>query len=98
MWTWCLHALRAAVAITLVVLAIGPLMLSGAAAQGGNPIKVGLSLALTGAGAAPSKVINTALEMWRDDINAKGGLLGRPVEIIVYDDQSSPANVPGIYT
>ena len=52
----------------------------------------------TGAGAAPSKVINTALEIWRDDVNAKGGLLGRPVELVIYDDQSTPANVPGIYT
>ena len=58
------------------------------------PIKIGMSLALTGAGAAPSKVINTALDIWRDDINAKGGLLGRPVELVIYDDQSTPANVP----
>jgi branched-chain amino acid transport system substrate-binding protein len=34
--------------------------------------------------------------MWRDDVNAKGGLLGRPVELVIYDDQSTPANVPGI--
>ena len=53
---------------------------------------------MTGAGAAPSKVISTALEMWRDDVNAKGGLLGRPVELVIYDDQSTPANVPAIYT
>ena len=57
-----------------------------------------MSLALTGAGAAPSKVINTALDIWRDDVNAKGGLLGRPVELVIYDDQSTPANVPSIYT
>jgi len=49
-------------------------------------------------GAAPSKVISTALEIWRDDVNAKGGLLGRPVELVIYDDQSAPANVPSIYT
>src|SRR6185437_194356 len=44
------------------------------------------------------KVINTALDIWRDDVNAKGGLLGRPVELVIYDDQSTPSNVPGIYT
>ena len=55
--------------------------LSEASAQSGNPIRIGMSLALTGAGAAPSKVINTALDIWRDDINAKGGLLGRPVRV-----------------
>src|ERR1700687_6022989 len=71
---------------------------SGAFAQSGNPIRIGMSLALTGAGASPSKVVNTALDLWRDDINAKGGLLGRPVELVIYDDQSAPANVPIIYT
>src|SRR5215831_9728730 len=79
-------------------LIIGLGFISGASAQSGNPIRIGMSLALTGAGAAPSKVINTALEIWRDDVNAKGGLLGRPVELVVYDDQSAPANVPNIYT
>ena len=43
-------------------------------------------------------MVKTAIELWRDDINAKGGLLGRPVELVIYDDQSSPANVPNIYT
>jgi branched-chain amino acid transport system substrate-binding protein len=90
----CGNALRAFVAAFIV----GLLAVSGASAQSGNPIKIGVGLALTGAGAAPSKVINTALEIWRDDINAKGGLLGRPVELVIYDDQSTPANVPGIYT
>jgi branched-chain amino acid transport system substrate-binding protein len=69
---------------------------SGALAESGNPIRIGMSLALTGAGASPSKVINTALDIWRDDINAKGGLLGRPIELVIYDDQSAPANVPNI--
>ena len=80
----------------VVVTAFG--VLSQAAAQSGNPIKIGMSLALTGAGASPSKVMNVALDIWRDDVNAKGGLLGRPVELVIYDDQSTPANVPGIYT
>src|SRR6476661_276503 len=90
----CWNAPRTFVAAFIV----GLLALSGASAQGGNPIKIGLSLALTGAGASPSKVINTALEIWRDDVNAKGGLLGRPVELVIFDDQSTPANVPNIYT
>ena len=57
-----------------------------------------MSLALTGAGAPAGKMLQAAIEIWRDDINAKGGLLGRPVEIIVYDDQSNPSVVPGLYT
>ena len=35
--------------------------------------------------------------MWVEDVNARGGLLGRKVELIAYDDQSSPATTPGIY-
>jgi len=38
------------------------------------------------------------MEIWRDDINAKGGLLGRKVEFVYYDDQTSPAKVPPLYT
>ncbi len=76
--------------------AVSPLAVN--AAWAADPIRIGMSLALTGAGAAPSKVINTALEIWRDDLNAKGGLLGRSVELVIFDDQSNPANVPGIYT
>ena len=91
---FCGNALRTlSVALTI---ALG--FFSGALAQSGGSIRIGMSLALTGAGASPSKVINTALEIWRDDMNAKGGLLGRPVELVIYDDQSSPANVPNIYT
>jgi branched-chain amino acid transport system substrate-binding protein len=77
---------------------IALLAISGASAQSGNPIRIGIGLALTGAGAAPSKVIQTSLEIWRDDVNAKGGILGRPVQLVILDDQSTPANVPNIYT
>jgi branched-chain amino acid transport system substrate-binding protein len=89
---------RNALSTLSVALIIGFGFFPEAVAQSGDPIRIGMSLALTGAGASPSKVINTALEIWRDDINAKSGLLGRPVELVIYDDQSSPANVPNIYT
>jgi branched-chain amino acid transport system substrate-binding protein len=77
------------------LLAIG---LSLTAAQAADPVKVGFSMALTGSVAPNGKQILLALEIWRDDVNAKGGLLGRPVELVYYDDQSNPSNVPGIYT
>jgi branched-chain amino acid transport system substrate-binding protein len=88
------NALRACTAALIVAM----LSLSGASAQSGNPIRIGVGLALTGAGAAPSKVIQTSLELWRDDVNAKGGIIGRPVQLVIYDDQSTPANVPNVYT
>jgi branched-chain amino acid transport system substrate-binding protein len=67
-------------------------------ARAADPIKVGFSMALTGAVAPNGKQNLLALEIWRDDVNATGGLLGRPVELVYYDDQSNPNNVPGIYT
>src|SRR5262249_20327222 len=67
-------------------------------ARAADSIKVGFSMALTGAVAPNGKQNLLALEIWRDDVNAKGGLLGRPVELVYYDDQSNPNNVPGIYT
>jgi branched-chain amino acid transport system substrate-binding protein len=55
-------------------------------------------MALTGGVAPAGKQVLAALQIWRDDVNAKGGLLGRPVELVFYDDQSNPQNVPALYT
>ena len=63
-----------------------------------DPVKVGFSLGLTGANAPNGKQLLIALEIWRDDVNAKGGLLGRPVQLVYYDDQTNPANENNIYT
>ena len=63
-----------------------------------DPVKVGFSLGLTGANAPNGKQLLIALEIWRDDVNAKGGLLGRPVELVYYDDQTNPSNENNIYT
>jgi branched-chain amino acid transport system substrate-binding protein len=67
-------------------------------AHAADPIRIGMSMALTGGVAPIGKQVLTALQIWRDDTNAKGGLLGRPVELVFYDDQSNPANIPQIYT
>jgi branched-chain amino acid transport system substrate-binding protein len=75
------------------------LLLAGAAwAQSGEAIKIGFSMALTGGLAPNGKSALLAQKIWEEDINAKGGLLGRPVKLIYYDDKSSPAEVPSIYT
>ena len=67
-------------------------------AQSGDPIKIGFSLALTGPLAPNGKQALLGAKIWEEEINAKGGLLGRKVELVNYDDQSNPANIPGIYT
>jgi branched-chain amino acid transport system substrate-binding protein len=76
-----------------VVLAIGD-----AGAQGAKPIKIGFGMALTGGLAGNGQGALLAMQIWREDVNKKGGLLGRPVEFVYYDDQTNPATVPGIYT
>jgi branched-chain amino acid transport system substrate-binding protein len=63
----------------------------------GKPIRIGASISLTGPLAA-TKNGQIGFELWRDDVNASGGLLGRPVELVLYDDQSSASNVPAIYS
>ncbi len=69
-----------------------------ASAQSGQPIRIGYSMALTGGLAPNGKSALLAQKIWEEDVNAKGGLLGRPVKLLYYDDQTNPATVPGIYT
>jgi branched-chain amino acid transport system substrate-binding protein len=66
--------------------------------QGTGPVKIGMSMPQTGALGAGGQAALVALRLWVEDVNKKGGLLGRPVELTAYDDQTNPANVPGIYT
>jgi branched-chain amino acid transport system substrate-binding protein len=63
-----------------------------------QPIRIGLSIAQTGPLSAAGKSGLLGLQLWREDVNARGGLLGRAVELVVYDDQGSAALTPGIYT
>ena len=85
-------------ACAIAALAITSTLTLANSAIAAEPIRVGFSMALTGGVAPAGKQVLAALQIWRDDVNAKGGLLGRPVELVFYDDQSNPANVPGIYT
>ncbi|HYI30054.1 MAG TPA: amino acid ABC transporter substrate-binding protein [Bradyrhizobium sp.] len=69
---------------------------SAAIAQ--QPIKIGMSMAQTGGLAGGGKASLLGIEVWRDDVNARGGLLGRKVELVVYDDKSSASETPAIYS
>ena len=71
---------------------------TGGSALAADPIKIGMSMPQTGALGGGGKAALLALRMWVEDVNAKGGLLGRQVEFTYYDDQGNPANTPGIYT
>jgi branched-chain amino acid transport system substrate-binding protein len=61
------------------------------------PIKIGMSMPQTGGLAGGGKASLLGIEIWRDDVNAKGGLLGRKVELVVYDDKSSASETPALY-
>ena len=80
------------------VFAVACLAAAGAAAQSGPPIKIGSSMAMTGGLGPNGKSALLAWKIWEEEVNAKGGLLGRPVKLVYYDDQSNPSTVPGIYT
>jgi len=61
------------------------------------PIRIGYCLSLTGPVAANSQSAQLAHEIWREDVNGRGGLLGRPVELVCHDDRADAALVPRIY-
>jgi branched-chain amino acid transport system substrate-binding protein len=91
---WKLIFARAKVFLAALV----ALVLASGAAFAADSVKIGFSMSLTGGSAVNGKQLLAALQMWRDDMNGKGGLLGRTIELVYYDDQSAQANAPGIYT
>jgi len=82
----------AALAVALV-LAVGSVV--PATAQG--PIRIGASLSLTGTYAKLGKNQHEGYQLCEKDLNAKGGLLGRKIQFVVYDDQSMPATAVRLY-
>ena len=82
---------------SLVALLVGVLG-SVAPLQAQEPIKIGFGVSLTGGLASSGKAHLLSKQIWAEEINAKGGLLGRPVRLIYFDDQTNAANVPGIYS
>jgi branched-chain amino acid transport system substrate-binding protein len=84
--------------LALAVLAAGVMTAIPAVAQDKTPIKIGFGMSQTGPLGPNGKSALLAMEIWVEETNAKGGLLGRPVQLVNYDDQSNPSTVPGIYT
>ena len=61
------------------------------------PIRIGYCLSLTGPLAGNSRSAQLAHEIWRDDVNRRGGLLGRPVDFVRYDDEATASHVDQLY-
>ena len=79
-------------------MSVGVLGLTSRVVAQQPPIRIGMSMPQTGGLAGGGKASLLGIEIWRDDVNAKGGLLGRKVELVVYDDKSSAAETPAIYS
>jgi branched-chain amino acid transport system substrate-binding protein len=81
-----------------LALAMALVFAAPARAQSAAPIKIGYSMSLTGGLAPNGRSALLAQHIWEEETNAKGGMLGRPVKLVYYDDKSSPSEVPSIYT
>ncbi len=82
-----------------VTLAAGAMFVTqSASAQDKGPIQIGFAMSLTGPLSPNGKQALLGMKIWEEHINKSGGLLGRQVKLVYYDDKSSPAEVPGIYT
>src|SRR5215475_1195853 len=81
--------------LTSIVLIVA--LITGAAGCGEGPrqaakgpIRIGVAMSLTGAYAEPGNYVREGYSLWAKDLNARGGLLGRRVELTLYDDTSDP--------
>jgi branched-chain amino acid transport system substrate-binding protein len=71
---------------------------SPAIAQEKKPFTIGFGMALTGGLAPNGKSALLGMQIFEEDVNKRGGILGRPVKLVYYDDASNPSGVPAIYT
>jgi branched-chain amino acid transport system substrate-binding protein len=79
-----------AVALSAIAAIVVSTFAPTARAQAKEPIVVGASMSLSGAYAAGGRYSLEGTQLWVDDVNARGGLLGRPVRLVYYDDKSDP--------
>ena len=91
------HITRRGVNAAIGAALISPALVTTRASADAVPIKIGFGMALTGPLAPNGQQALLGSQIWAEEVNAKGGLLGRPVQLVYYDDQSSPSQVPGIY-
>ena len=77
--------------IVTIVLAVAWSATGTTLGQSKEPVKIGLSAAVSGGSAASGEAIKRGLQIAIDEINAKGGVLGKKVELLVRDDESNPA-------
>ena len=88
-------AIRACLKLAVGIFPLLVWVASAAAAE--PPLKIGFGIGLAGPLSGNAKAALVAMQIWAEEVNARGGLIDRKVELVYYDDQGNPANVPGIY-
>ena len=88
-WIW--RAMKWPLLLAWVVLAMAT------SAQAAEPIRIGVSLGLTGTYSGPAKMQERGYRLWEQDIKRRGGILGRPVKIVIQDDKSDKGEAKKIY-
>lgn len=88
---------RRAICCILAVIVLTCFSVPYAAEADTSPLRFGATLSFSGKYQEPSQMIRAGYELWVDQINRKGGLLGRPVELLIYDDRSELVRVEQLY-
>ncbi|MEE4261501.1 MAG: amino acid ABC transporter substrate-binding protein [Desulfobacteraceae bacterium] len=83
----------------LIIAAVFELCLSAAcpASDDKEPILIGATVSLEGNYSEPSSMVRNGFKLWERDVNQRGGILGRPVKLILYDDKSQKERVRKFY-
>jgi branched-chain amino acid transport system substrate-binding protein len=82
---------------TMLLAAATAVFAWSAPAQAADPVRIGVALSQTGNLADSAAPYFKGLDLWREQANARGGLAGRPIEFVVYDDRSDPATAARLY-
>lgn len=62
-----------------------------------QPVRIGYCLSLSGPLASNGRTARLAHQIWENDVNRKGGLLGRKLQMVCIDDETNPKLVPEVY-
>ncbi len=89
---------RIVCALVVLFLTAGFLFAGGKGEAASGPIRIGFSMPLTGGISANGKSALLAFQICAEEWNARGGVLGRQIELVYYDDHSNASEIPGIYT
>jgi branched-chain amino acid transport system substrate-binding protein len=86
------HPIRLAVFLVSAALLAAVAGQAASARSTAGPIKIGISLSLSGDFSDSGKAAQRGYKLWANTVNKKGGVLGRKVQLVIRDDTSSPVS------